>query len=220
MKIKFKILEKNFLINYYALLILLFFIIYNFVFKNLKIGGGLYQLFMIGLILINAKILIQNRNKIKYKNLVILFFLFLAFFSKNSFQCFFDISNIIILCSLGFKNSLVTKIISIVIILVLFLFLLPLTFLFLLIFGTNLNEESDRKDIYKDQHYYCQNHYEVYTYSLGAMDSFHYSIGKYYEILNMNGVLYISYHERNDVSKEKYEHYLKNHKCKLVEKFY
>ena len=74
MKIKFKILEKNFLINYYALLILLFFIIYNFVFKNLKIGGGLYQLFMIGLMLINAKILIQNRNKIKYKNLVILFF--------------------------------------------------------------------------------------------------------------------------------------------------
>ena len=71
-------------------------------------------------------------------------------------------------------------------------------------------------DIYNDMHYYCENNYEVYTYSGGAMDKFHYSIGKYYDILDIDGIIYISYNERNEVSKKKYDNYLKEHKCRLV----
>lgn len=210
---------KNTLINYYALITLILFIIYNLILKSLKIGGSFYRIFMIGLIVLNARVLIKNRNRIKYKNLALLLYFFLVFFSKNSFQCFFDFFNLIILCRIGFKNSLVTKILTLLITLITFLFFYPLLFAFLLIFGTSWKEEVKRKDIYKDSHYYCTNHDEVYTYSAGAMDSFHYSIGKYYEILNIEGILYISYHNRNEVSKEEYENYLSNHECTLIEQF-
>lgn len=111
------------------------------------------------------------------------------------------------------KNSI--KIISVLIVIFGYIFFLPLFFVFLLAFGIGLDEES-MNDIYDDMHYYCDNNYEVYSYSAGAMDSFHYSIGKHYEILNGNGIIYISYNEQNEVSQEEYENYLNTHKCKLV----
>ena len=73
---------KNTLINYYALITLILFIIYNLILKSLKIGGSFYRIFMIGLIVLNARVLIKNRNRIKYKNLALLLYFFLVFFSK------------------------------------------------------------------------------------------------------------------------------------------
>ena len=129
---------------------------------------------------------------------------------------FFYFSNIIVLIGIGLIDSMFMRIFAIIFGLIVSIFFLPLFFIFLLCFGTSMSEESGRNDIYEDMHYYCENNYEVYSYSAGAMDRFHYSIGKHYEFLDIDGIIYISYNERNEVSQEEYNNYLNTHKCKLV----
>ena len=171
---------------------------------------------MFALIIVNAIILIVFRNRIKYKTLIIIVYLLIWLFSKNTLQCFFAFSNIILLCITGFMEKHSIKIISVLIVIFGYIFFLPLFFVFLLAFGTGLDEESGMNDIYDDMHYYCDNNYEVYSYSAGAMDSFHYSIGKHYEILNISGIINISYNERNEKTHDEYEAYLETHNCELV----
>ena len=127
-----------------------------------------------------------------------------------------SLSNLFILIAIGFMESNFVKVISVLITLFFVVFSMPLLFVYLLRYGAGIGEESGRNDIYDDMHYYCENNYEVYSYSAGAMDRFHYSIGKYYEFLNIDGIIYISYNERNEVSQEEYSNYLYTHKCKLV----
>ena len=209
-------MKKN-IIDYYALMIMFLFITYNIILKNLKIGGFLYQIFMMILTILNIIVLIKFRKRIKFKGLIIVIYLFIWFlFSKNTLQCFFGISNIITLIAIGFIESNFIKVISILITLFLIVFSIPLSFVLILTYGTNMSEELDRSDIYENMHYHCENNYEVYSYSAGAMDRFHYSIGKYYESLNIDDIIYISYNERNEVSQEEYNNYLNTHKCKLV----
>lgn len=208
-------MRKNF-IDYYALVMLVLFIIYNLFLESLKIYGLLYQIFMFALIIVNAIILIVFRKRIKYKTLIITVYLLIWLFSKNTLQCFFAFSNIILLCITGFMEKHSIKIISVLVVIFGYIFFLPLFFAFLLAFGTGLDEESGMNDIYDDMHYYCDNNYEVYSYSAGAMDSFHYSIGKHYEILNISGIINISYNERNEKTQDEYEAYLETHNCKLV----
>ena len=93
---------------------------------------------------------------------------------------------------------------------------MPLLFVYFLAYGTGISEESGRNDIYDDMHYFCENNYEVYSYSASAMDSFHYSIGKHYEFLDIDGMIYIPYNERNEVSQEEYDYYLNTHNCRMV----
>lgn len=208
-------MKKNF-IDYYAVIMLIIFIFYNIILESLKIGGLLYQMFMILLIILNIIILIKFRKKIKYKSIIIVLYLLIWIFSKNTLQCFFAFSNIIFLCITGFKESHFIKIMSFVLPLLLFIFLPPLIFGYIATFGFGLNEEKNRNDIYSDMHYYCNNNYEVYAYSSGGFDKFHYSIGKHYEFLNIGDIIYISYNERNEKTKEEYENYLNNNNCILV----
>jgi len=186
------------------------------VLENLKIGGLLYQVSMIILIALNVIILIIFRKDIKCKSLVILAYCFIWLFSKNALQCVFSISSMITLIITGFMESNFIKVISILITIFFIVFAMPLLFIYLLAFGTGMGEESGRNDIYNDMHYYCENNYEVYSFSQGAMDKFHYSIGKHYEFLDIDGIIYVSYNERNEVSEEEYNNYLKHHKCRLV----
>lgn len=206
-------MRKNF-IDYYALVMLVLFIIYNLFLESLKIYGLLYQIFMFALIIVNAITLIIFRKRIKYKTLIIIIYLLIWLFSKNILQCFFAFSNIILLCITGFMEKHSIKIISVLIVIFGYIFFLPLFFAFLLAFGTGLDEESGMNDIYDDMH--CDNNYEVYSYSAGAMDSFHYSIGKHYEILNISGIINISYNERNEKTHDEYEACLETHNCELV----
>ena len=192
------------------------YLIYNITLNSLKIGGLLYQIIMIIIIIVNAIILIIFRKDIRYKEVVCVIYFFTWLFSKNISQCFFYFSNIIVLIGIGLIDSMFMRIFAIIIGLIVSIFFLPLFFIFLLCFGTSMSEESGRNDIYEDMHYYCENNYEVYSYSAGAMDRFHYSIGKHYEFLDIDGIIYISYNERNEVSQEEYNNYLNTHKCKLV----
>ena len=150
-------------------------IIYNIILKDLKIGGLLYQIFIIALIVLNIIILIKFRKRIKLKGFIIAVYFFIWF-----------------------------------------LFSMPLLFVYFLAYGTDISEESGRNDIYDDMHYFCENNYEVYSYSASAMDSFHYSIGKHYEFLDIDGMIYIPYNERNEVSQEEYDYYLNTHNCRMV----
>lgn len=207
---------KKFLLKYYAVIIMILFIIYNLVLTNLKIGGLLYQIYMVLFISINIFIHIIFKKDIKCKSLVILAYFFIWLFSKNTLQCIFGISSMIVLLITGFMEKNIIKIIAIGITIFFVIFAAPLFFVYLLNFGTGLSEDKERNDIYEDTHYYCDHNYEIYSYSAGAMDRYHYSIGKYYEILDINDIVYIHYIERNEVSHEEYENYLKKHKCILA----
>ena len=208
-------MKKN-IINNYATIMLIIYLIINIELNSLKIGGLLYQIIMIIIIIVNAIILIVFRKDIKYKEVVCIIYFFTWLFSKNMPQCFFNFSNIIVLASIGSIDSMFMRVSAIIIGLIVSIFFLQLLFIFLLCFGTSMSSESGRNDIYEDTHYYCKNNYEIYTYSKGAMDKYHYSIGKHYEILDIDGIIYISYKKRNEVSQGKYNNYLYTHKCKLV----
>ena len=199
-------MRKNF-IDYYALVMLILFIIFNL--SGLNVYGMIYEIFMLSLIIVNAIILMVFKKKIKYKALVVVVYLLIWLFSKNTLQFFFAFSNIILLCITWLVEKHSVKIISALVVIFIYMCSLPLFFGFLLI-------GLDKESMYDDAHYYCDNNYETYVYSAGAMDSFHYSIGKHYEILNINGIINISYKKQYEKTQGEYEEYLETHNCKLV----
>ena len=208
-------MNKNY-INYYFFIMALFFITYNIIFESLKISGSLYKLFMILLIIINSIVLFILNKKISLKKIILIIYIFTIVKSKNQLQFFFALSNIIILCIIGFQESNLIKTISIFILIITLTYSLPLLFVFLLEFGTELDEDVYMNKIYEDTHYYCNKNYEIYSYSNSAGDVFHYSIGKHYDFLNINDIIHITYNEQNEVKKYDYDNYLKKHKCRLV----
>lgn len=208
-------MKKN-LINYYAISMLVLYLFYNIVLNSLKIYGLLYQIIMIVIIIVNALILIIFRKDIKYKKAVCIIYFFTWLFSKNMLQCLFNFSNIFVLLGTGLIDSKLMRIFVITVVLIVYRTYYFLFLVFILWFGTGLNEEIERGDIYEDMHYYCENDYEVYSYSAGAMDKFHYSIGKHYEILDIDGIICISYNNRNEVSQGEYNNYLNTHRCKVI----
>lgn len=117
----------------------------------------------------NIFVLIKMRKNIKYKNLVTIVYFLICLFSKDILQSLFDISNMVTLIVIGFMDSNFVKVISILITLFNIIFIFPLLptllFAFLIVVSTD-------NDVYEDTHYYCDNNYEAYTYSEGAMDSF------------------------------------------------
>jgi len=206
---------KKILINYYALIIILLFLIYNLLLRNLVITGIMYHLFMITLIISNIILLFKLKKEIKCKSIAIIVFFIIWIFSKDIYGVIFGLSSMITLISIGFIESNLIKIISIIITIIISIIALPLFYLFILVFA--LSGGSRDNQIYEDTHYYCSNNTEIYSYSAGAMDRFHYSMGKHYVILDFNDIIYISYNEqRNEVSQKEYSEYLKTHKCKLV----
>jgi len=200
---------KKILINYYAVIMTIMFIIHNVVPTNINIDGILYTITMILFIILNIIILIKYQNKIKFKALVIIILFLILLASKDVYHLIFNITSIITLIITGVENNKFIIIITIIISSIFMIFYLNFL-LFILIICASTN------DIYEDTHYYCQKNYEIYSYSAGAMDKFHYSIGKHYELININGIITISYSERNEKTEKEYNTFLKNHKCVLV----
>lgn len=203
---------KKILINYYALIMMISFIVYNVLFTNIRVAGFLYHIGMILLIILNVVALIRFRSEIKCKSFLIVMYALIWLFSKDIYQCIFDFSNITFLCIIGFKSNFI-KVITILFAVIVIIFFLPLSFIFIILFVINPN--GGRNDIYEDTHYYCDNNMEAYAYSLGAMDKYHYSVGKHYEILFINDIIKVTYDERNEVGKKQYDDYIKNHDCSL-----
>ena len=205
-------MKKSF-INYYSIIILLFYVIYNCILSTIKIGGLLYQIFMITIIIANIIALLKFNKQIKFKKTCFIVFFITFVFGKNIFHLLFCLSSIITICILEYSSkSIFFKIIS-TIISILFLII---SLFFFLILGT-----KDRGIIGIDeyQHYICENHYEAYAFSTGASSNFHYYVGKYYEIIKPE-LLYIRYSRYNSTSKEDYINTVKKYNGKLKDEKY
>lgn len=89
-------------------------------------------------------------------------------------------------------------------------------FLTIFLLLINFNENKKYNNIYDDMHYYCENNFDVYAYSGGAMDSLHYSIDKYYMFLNIDDIIRVFYREKKEIQYNEYNNFLKTHNCSLV----
>ena len=205
---------KKKLINYYELIILFLFIIYNYGLKNFKIEGLLYVLFMIILIIFNTNTILKYSKDIKYKKiLTIISFITTILLARNGLQYIFGIINVLTLIIVCFKEKILGKVVSIITTIVIIVLGLPLLLNYLFRFGTTLSIDSDRYDIAKDTHYYCKNNHEIYAHSRGASSSYKYSNGKYYEYINIDNLIKIYYSERTNISQKDYNNYQISNKC-------
>ena len=235
--------KKKLIINYYALIMIFLFLIYNLIYNwsYLKIEGLLYELLITVIICVNVNILINFRKEIKLKKLmfiiysVILMGYFYSFglLLKSPFQDVFCFCNIVVFLILSFMESNYFKVVSTMFLAFIAIFFFKYyqqwSFAYLIAFDkTRLTQELIIKKYNKmnDKLYYCENNYEVRSYSTldlktihppnEAVKTFHYFIGKHYGILNINPIINISYDNRKEVSRDDYEKFLNSHKCKLV----
>ena len=207
---------KRIFINYYLLIFFLIFFIYNNVLIDLKIGGLIYQVFMIVITILNVLMLVKYKKEIKFKSICLIAYFCTCLISKNIFQFIFVLSNIITLIVIGYiGEGIFIKIVSTLCIIILCILSPILIFVVSLIYGTGLNEEIGLSDIYEDTHYYCDNNYEAYEFSAGAMDRTHYSVGKHYEIINIKG-LYVRYSKRNETTYGEYLNTIEKYNGRLV----
>ena len=65
---------KENLIKYYSLIIMFIYTLINIVFKSFMVYGLLYYILMTIFIFVNMSILINNKEKIKYKEILVIFF--------------------------------------------------------------------------------------------------------------------------------------------------
>ena len=196
---------KKYLVNYYILIVILLFLTYNTLFRNLIISGILYHIFMIMLVISNVIMLCKLKNEIKCKNIAIIVFFLIWIVSKDIYGIIFAISSMTTLISIGFMESTLIKVLSIFIAMIVSIIALPLLSLFVITFI--LSKENAT-------HYSCTGK-EIYSYSMNPIDKVH--ISNYYEILSIDDIIYISYEEQYEVSKEEYINYLNTHKCRLVD---
>ena len=207
--------KKDF-INYYALIVMVIYILNNIVLVGLKIRGPLFVVFMFVFAILNGIILIKYKQKIEYKDLVIGTSFILLLFAKNIYHFLFAVSHIVILMMIDFSENKITKIITICIFGFVVIFWFPILFALIFAFGLDLTEERGESKIYKDMHYRCEKDYEIYSYSAGAMDSTHFNIGKHYEILNIDDIITISYTGHHEKTSEEFEEILNQYHCELV----
>ena len=202
---------KKYFINYYAVIIFVLYLIDNTLLYKLRVSGPLYIILLDLFLISNIVLLSIKRKEIKFKTIIIIAFILTIGLSKNLYQLLYVNVNVITLLITGFKESKLIKIIFVLLIVFLVKFS-PIIF-YILLFATGDNGEfgpTNKNLIYEDTHYYCNNNYETYALSMGAMDSYHYFIGKNYKLLNIDGIISVVYKGGNVVSKEEYEKYNKN----------
>ena len=198
--------------NYYTSIIIILLVISNIFLTNLEVNGILYNLFMTAFILFNIGIVVKYKKEMKNKKIALISSVILLIFSKNIHLTIFIVTNIFLLLIITISTSKSLK--TIIILMFCCILLSPYTFIFVLLIA--LNSKYKMNNIYEDTHYYCEKNYEIYAYSSGAMNRFHYSVGKYYVLLDFGNIINISYRERNETTIEKYNQFLNNNKCSLV----
>lgn len=195
--------------KYYLLIIFIYFLTFNVFLKGLVVDGIIYYIFMILLNVFNAYFIIKKNKYLRFKNGLYILILLNIIFCKNIFYVILLLSTLILLTVLNFKNNKVIKTLSIICSATIILNIHIILFVILL---TVFNGDG----IYEDTHYYCDNNYEIYSYSAGAMDSFHYSVVKRYKIIEFNNIIKIVYNKNIGNSLNEYNKVLENMECKLV----
>lgn len=195
--------------KYYLLIVYIFFLTFNLFLTKLVVDGIAYYIFMILLNIFNVYFIIKKNKYLKLKNSLYILLLLSIIYCKNIFYVILLLNTIIFLTVLNFKDNKVIKVLSIICSTTIILYIQGILFVILLtVFNGN--------EIYEDTHYYCNNNYEIYYYSGGAMDSFHYSVVKRYKIIEFNNIIKIVYNKNIGNSLEEYNKVLENMECKLV----
>lgn len=202
---------KMFLINYYLFFIFVFLILINSIVNYVVIKGLLYYLVIILIILINFFIVLKYENNIKFKNLFFILFIISVLFDKTNLYRLISLSTLVAIIITGFEKSKFIMISTYALAV-----FVGIAFPFLILFMFAPGEDP----IYEDMHYYC-GEYEIYSYSYGAMDRFHYKVNRHYEIIYLKNIIEISYNEviSDSDSDEQYNFILKNNKCILSKNY-
>ena len=171
----------------YIIGMLICYILYNYIFKNILIGGVLYRILMILLIIFNSIHLIQNKEHIDNKvSIIIVIYIFMLFSSRNLFQFLFNLSNIIILIIIEKQRKLFTKTSLYFIVGSIYFF----SFLVLLRIPSLVkNYKSDFTRLEPKRYYKCKNNMEAYIISLPSING----NDEYYYIGSINNILDINY---------------------------
>lgn len=194
-----------FFIKYYLIFLLIFRLIFNITLIYFKIEGSIYDLLNVLIIIFNYKMLIKYNNQIHLKRISYIIILFTLLINQSIYLFILSITTLFIIFYLNYIDDFIKKISIITMFLSLYFF--PGIILGIMI--------SMQNPIYHDTHYYCEN-YEIYIYSAGAMDSFHYQINKRKLILDFQNRLKIVYNKKVSDTKYEYDEILKKYKCKLV----
>ncbi len=198
---------KNKIISNYIHTIISIFIIHNLILRNLVIGGLLYHIVMIVLIILNVSILLQYKDKIEYSGTKTIIFCLIWLISKDFYGIIFTLSTTLTLLSTDFIKNTATKVVVIFITFFILVFSIPYAFL--------IEFSKNKDDIW--EHYRCEHNSELYIYFNNNVDKFYYAVDKKYKFLNKNDIIYMSYKWRIDISKKWYNEYLDDHECVWVD---
>lgn len=195
------------IVSHYFLFILIFYFLFNFLLRGLRIEGILYTIFFIGIIIGNLFFIKKYINQLKWKNITLFTFLFLLLFSKNIYFLLLGLSTILFI--LVDKTGKLKPLELVIIV-------LSLIGLGIQYFGISflVLSFSKKEEVFDyGEHYNCENYKELYPYSAGAFDSLHYAFDTYVEVLDLDNILKITYRSRKEISQEEYEKYLDEHNC-------
>ena len=172
--------------QYYILLLFIHFITFNVLIENLFVSGILYILFLIILNIITIYIIIKYNKSLKFKAIIHLLFILYTLSFKNIYYLILGLTVIILLTILNFKENIIIKTISIIAGTFIVLNIHIISFAAIMSYKIEKGEIElpiFQNEIYEDTHYYCDN-YEIYIYSAGAMDKFHYEVIEKNEIID------------------------------------
>ena len=193
----------------YMISMLICYMSYNYFIKNILIGGLLYRILMILLIIFNSMYLIQNKEHIDNKvSIIIVIYIFMLFSSRNLFQFLFNLSNIIILIIIEKQRKLFTKTSLYFIVGSIYFF----SFLVLLRIPSLVkNYKSDFTRLEPKSYYKCKNNMEAYILSspsvIGSEED--YFIGNINEKLDIN-YLFIINTNTKEVNYNEFYNYIDN----------
>lgn len=194
---------------YYLGIQLFFFILLNIRLKNLVVSGIFYIIAIVVLHVMHLVLLVWKNETLKWKGGFYCLFLFCIIFSKNIFHFIFLLNTIIVLSLLNLKRNRTMQVVLIVLI---SMILLNSHLIFFSLLFVTFNQDG----IYEDTHYLCDEKYEIYIHSAGAMDSFHYTIIQKENLINLNNLLKIGYNKPIGNTLEQYNQTLKQYTCRRV----
>lgn len=181
---------------------------------NIVIQGLIFDLFLIALTILSIIVIIKYNDSLKYKRLilplyVIFFIIGDKLFLNNLLYTALMVIPIVFIIALNFHKDNFIEMSGIIAITV-------TVILFPLLFFLHDLSPTDRNNIYEDTHYQC-GEYEIFSYSAGAMDSYHYAVVKKHKYIDFGNILEIWYDEYIGDTELEYEMILNSNVCYLID---
>lgn len=179
--------------------------------SHFYLNGTFGVIIGVALALANIFGIFMFRKKIVCPAISLILFILFFLMAKSQSELSFAVTMVLGITIVFFKKAqvVVTAVASF-----LFLFFSPLLFFTLLIILPVL-DGSDM--IYPETHYYTDDGRELFVYSAGAMDGFHYCVGRGFEIIDLGQTLKFYYRDVQSVNKHEYEQVKGTANCTLAD---